>query len=185
MLRVLRRILPFSFNRPLRFELSDLLGRKSVNLDTPELQRFLAGKRVLVTGAGGSIGSEICRQAMRFCPKRLLMVERAENSLFEIDRELRHSWMGTDIRPLVGDVCDAARMEQVFRDERPHVVFHCAAHKHVPMMEANAGEAVKNNVFGTKVVADAAFAKGSAAFVLVSTDKAVNPSSVMGATKRF
>jgi len=165
--------------------LSDLLGRPPVNLDTPELQRFLAGKRVLVTGAGGSIGSEICRQAMRFCPQRLLMAERAENSLFEIDRELRHSWVGADIIPLVADVCDGPRVEQIFRDERPHVVFHCAAHKHVPMMEANAGEAVKNNVFGTKVVADAALASGSAAFVLVSTDKAVNPSSVMGATKRF
>ena len=122
--------------------LSDLLGRPPVNLDTPELQRFLAGKRVLVTGAGGSIGSEICRQAMRFCPQRLLMAERAENSLFEIDRELRHSWVGADIVPLVADVCDGQRVEQIFRGERPHVVFHCAAHKHVPMMEANAAEAV-------------------------------------------
>src|SRR3954451_7094445 len=87
--------------------MSDLLGRAPVNLDTPELQRFLAGKRVLVTGAGGSIGSEICRQAMRFCPGRLLMMERAENALFEIDRELRHSWVGSDIQPIVGDICDA------------------------------------------------------------------------------
>jgi FlaA1/EpsC-like NDP-sugar epimerase len=165
--------------------MSDLLGRAAVNLDTPQLQRFLAGKRVLVTGAGGSIGSEICRQAMRFCPQRLLLVERAENSLFEIDRELRHSWVGADVRPLVADVCDARRITQLFADERPQVVFHCAAHKHVPMMEANPGEAIKNNVFGTQSVADAALAAGAAAFVLVSTDKAVNPSSVMGATKRF
>ena len=164
---------------------SDLLGRAPVDLDTPELQRFLAGKRVMVTGAGGSIGSEICRQTMRFCPQRLLLVERAEGSLFEIDRELRHRWVGADVSPVVADVCDAARVAQVFRDERPHVVFHCAAHKHVPMMEANPGEAVKNNVFGTKVVADAAAAAGCQAFVLVSTDKAVNPSSVMGATKRM
>jgi FlaA1/EpsC-like NDP-sugar epimerase len=164
---------------------ADLLGRAPVDLDTPQLQRFLAGKRVLVTGAGGSIGSEICRQAMRFCPQRLLLVERAENCLFEIDRELRHTWVGADVRPVVADVCDAGRVGQIFADERPHVVFHCAAHKHVPMMEANPGEAIKNNVFGTQTVADAALAAGAQAFVLVSTDKAVNPSSVMGATKRF
>ena len=164
---------------------ADLLGRPAVDLDTPELQRFIAGKRVMVTGAGGSIGSEICRQALRFCPRTLLLVERAEGSLFEIDRELRHTWHGADLRPVVADVCDAARVAQVFADERPQVVFHCAAHKHVPMMEANPGEAIKNNVFGTKVVADAAAAGGCQAFVLVSTDKAVNPSSVMGATKRF
>ena len=163
---------------------ADLLGRPTVDLDTPELQRFLADKRVMVTGAGGSIGSEICRQAMRFCPQRLLMLERAENALFEIDRELRHAWVGADLRPLVADVCDAPRVEQIFADEQPHVVFHCAAHKHVPMMEANPGEAVKNNVFGTRTVADAAATAACQAFVLVSTDKAVNPSSVMGATKR-
>src|SRR5688500_7761294 len=163
---------------------SELLGRPPVDLHTPELQRFLAGKRVMVTGAGGSIGSEICRQTMRFCPQRLLLVERAENALFEIDRELRHTWVGADVRPVVADVCDAGRVGQVFRQETPHVIFHCAAHKHVPMMEANPGEAIKNNVFGTKIVADAAAAAGAQAFVLVSTDKAVNPSSVMGASKR-
>src|SRR5919112_4775050 len=188
MLRALRRILASLTDRPRqerRFELADLLGRPAVNLDTPELQRFLAGKRVMVTGAGGSIGSEICRQAMRFCPQRLLLVERAENSMFEIDRELRHSWVGADVRPLVGDVCDARRVSEIFHAHRPHVVFHCAAHKHVPMMEANPGEAIKNNIFGTRTVADAANCWGAAAFVLVSTDKAVNPTSVMGATKRF
>jgi FlaA1/EpsC-like NDP-sugar epimerase len=166
-------------------ELTDLLGRPAINLDTPELQRFLAGKRVLVTGAGGSIGSEICRQAMRFCPQRLLMLERAENALFEIDRELRHSWIGADIRPCIGDACDVRRVRQVFEAEKPQVVFHCAAHKHVPMMEAHPCEAIKNNVLGTRTVADAAAESHAAAFVLVSTDKAVNPTSVMGATKRF
>jgi len=166
-------------------ELADLLGRPAVDLDTPLTQRFLAGKRVLVTGAGGSIGSEICRQAMPFCPSRLLLLERAENNLFEIDRELRHTWVGADIRPYIGDVCDIERVRQIFKSERPQVVFHCAAHKHVPMMEAHPCEAIKNNIFGTKVVADAASGIGSAAFVLVSTDKAVNPTSVMGATKRF
>ena len=186
MLRALRRI--FSTDqRPRqdrRFELSELLGRLPINLDTPELQRFLAGKRVLVTGAGGSIGSEICRQAMRFCPQRMLLVERAENNLFEIDRELREAWLGADIRPYLADVCDAKRLNQIFAAEAPQVVFHCAAHKHVPMMELNACEAVRNNVFGTKTAADAALAATAQAFVLVSTDKAVNPSSVMGATKR-
>jgi FlaA1/EpsC-like NDP-sugar epimerase len=177
--------------RPLRsriseraFELSDLLGRRAVNLDTPELQRFLAGKRVLVSGAGGSIGSEICRQMMRFCPQRVLLVERAENNLFEIDRELRERWVGADIRPCIADVCDARRINQIFQSENPQVVFHCAAHKHVPMMEHNPCEAIKNNIFGTRTVADAALAHEASAFVLISTDKAVNPSSVMGATKR-
>jgi FlaA1/EpsC-like NDP-sugar epimerase len=162
----------------------DLLGRKPINLDTPELQRFLAGKTVLVTGAGGSIGSEICRQAMKFCPGRLILLDRAENALFEIDRELRHQWVGADITPCVADICDARRIAQLFQQHKPHVVFHCAAHKHVPMMEDNPGEAIKNNVFGTKMVADAASASACSAFVMVSTDKAVNPTSVMGATKR-
>ena len=166
-------------------EISDLLGRPAINLDTPELQRFLAGKRVMITGAGGSIGSEICRQAMKFCPQRILLLERAENALFEIDRELRHSWVGADIRPYIADLCDSRRIEQIFESERPQVVFHAAAHKHVPLMEHNACEAIKNNVFGTRIVADAAMNHGAAAFVMVSTDKAVNPSSVMGATKRF
>ncbi len=164
-------------------DIFDLLGREPVCLDTPELQRFLAGKSILVTGAGGSIGSEICRQAMKFCPRRLVLVERAENALFEIDRELRERWIGADIRPCLADICDQQRIASIFKEERPDVVFHCAAHKHVPLMEENPGEAVKNNVFGTKIVADAAV-ESAHAFVMVSTDKAVNPTSVMGATKR-
>jgi FlaA1/EpsC-like NDP-sugar epimerase len=167
-----------------RMVLEELLGRAPVCLVTPELQRFLAGKVVLVTGAGGSIGSEICRQIMKFCPQRLVLLDRAENALFEIDRELRDRWIGADVRACVADVCDAVRIGRVFEGERPEVVFHCAAHKHVPMMELNPGEAVKNNVLGTKVVADAAAEARCAAFVMVSTDKAVNPTSVMGATKR-
>jgi FlaA1/EpsC-like NDP-sugar epimerase len=162
-----------------------LTGRRIINLDTPELQRFLAGKTVLVTGAGGSIGSEICRQIMKFCPGQLVLVDRAENALFEIDRELRHQWLGAQIVPMVADICDAPRVAHVFSIHRPEVVFHAAAHKHVPMMESNPGEAVKNNVFGTKIVADAARHAGVEAFVMVSTDKAVNPTSVMGATKRL
>jgi FlaA1/EpsC-like NDP-sugar epimerase len=175
---------PRHLRRPAEHSLAELLGRRPVNLDTPELQRFLAGKRVLVTGAGGSIGSEICRQIMKFCPGRLVLIDRAENSLFEIDRELREQWVGSDVAACIADICDGSRIAHVFAAEAPQVIFHCAAHKHVPMMEHNPGEAVKNNVFGTKVVADAALACGAGAFVLVSTDKAVNPTSVMGATKR-
>ena len=164
--------------------LHELLGRTPVDLDTPEIQRFIAGKRVMVTGAGGSIGSEICRQIMKFCPAKLLLVERAENNLFEIDRELRQRWIGSEIRPYLADITDPVRVDGIFDTERPHVVFHCAAHKHVPMMELNPAEAVKNNVFGTQVIADASLAFGAQAFVMVSSDKAVNPTSVMGATKR-
>src|SRR5271155_2248837 len=165
-------------------DLTDLLGRPAVSLDTPELQRFLAGKNVLVSGAGGSIGSEICRQSMKFCPRRLILLDRAENSLFEIDRELRDRWVGAERVPIIADICDLRRITRVFEEHEPHVVFHCAAHKHVPMMESNPGEAIKNNVFGSRIVADAALAAGVAAFVMVSTDKAVNPTSVMGAAKR-
>src|SRR5690606_37779561 len=109
-------------------DLAALLKRPAVNLDTPELQRFLAGKRVMVTGAGGSIGSEICRQIMRFCPARLALVEQAENALFEIDAELRQRWVGMQIVPHVADICDATRIDNIFALERPQVIFHCAAH---------------------------------------------------------
>ncbi len=162
-----------------------LLQRPMINLDTPEVQRFLAGKRVLVTGAGGSIGSEICRQTLRFLPERLILLEQAEGALFEVDQELRQRWLGADLVPYIADITDKKRISRIFSAQRPHVIFHCAAHKHVPMMEINPGEAIKNNIFGTKTVADAASACGAAAFVMVSTDKAVNPTSVMGATKRF
>ena len=176
---------PHASQFPVAPDLSGLLQRPAVDLDTPQLQRFLAGKAVLVTGAGGSIGSEICRQVMKFCPGRLALVDRAENNLFEIDRELRQTWIGADVAPYVADICDSPRIARIFERELPQVVLHCAAHKHVPMMELNVGEAIKNNVFGTKTVADAALAHGTQAFVLVSTDKAVNPTSVMGAAKRF
>ncbi|MCS7033333.1 MAG: polysaccharide biosynthesis protein [Phycisphaerae bacterium] len=165
-------------------DLQDLLGRPAVNLDTPELQRFIAGKVILVTGAGGSIGSEICRQALRFCPRALVLVERAENALFEIDHELRERWVGARLEPLIADVTDSPRINSILGQFRPDVVFHAAAHKHVPMMENNPGEAVKNNIFGTQIVAEAAAYAGVGTFVLISSDKAVNPTSVMGASKR-
>jgi FlaA1/EpsC-like NDP-sugar epimerase len=121
---------------------------------------------------------------MKFCPKRVILLDQAENNLFEIDRELRQRWVGADLVPVVADISDAQRIEKIFDEYQPQVIFHCAAHKHVPMMEHNAGEAIKNNVFGTKTVADAALSANAAAFVMVSTDKAVNPTSIMGATKR-
>ena len=164
--------------------IEDLLGRAPVQLDEAELNASIRGAVVMVTGAGGSIGSELCRQVCRFGPERLVLVERFENALFEIHRELVAAYPELAIDPQIGDVTDGARMAQVFTDARPAIVFHAAAHKHVPMMEQNPGEAVKNNVGGTRLIADLAECVGVDRFVLVSTDKAVNPTSVMGATKR-
>jgi FlaA1/EpsC-like NDP-sugar epimerase len=165
--------------------IDDLLGRDVVSLDTDLIGRFLQGKRVVVTGAGGSIGSELCRQVARFGPESLILLEQAEFSLFSIHEELSLSHPSLRTIPCIADVCDGSRVDAVFSTHRPQVVFHAAAHKHVPMMEWNPGEAIKNNVFGTKEVADAADRHSAEAFVLISTDKAVNPSSVMGATKRI
>ena len=165
-------------------QIDDLLGRETVRLDEDELRRFLTGKSVLVTGAGGSIGTELCRQVARFNPLRLLLVDRAEGPLFEIDRELRQLWPHLDPVPLIADIGDGDRMRQVLESRRPHVVVHAAAHKHVPMMEDNPGEAVKNNALGTERLARICGEAGCEAFVLISTDKAVAPTSVMGASKR-
>jgi FlaA1/EpsC-like NDP-sugar epimerase len=164
--------------------IEDLLGREPVQLDESQLNASIRGAVVMVTGAGGSIGSELCRQICRYSPARLVLVERFENALFEIHRELAGLYPHLTIAPEIGDVTDAHRMEQVLTEARPSIVFHAAAHKHVPMMEANPGEAVKNNVGGTRLVADLADRLGVERFVMVSTDKAVNPTSVMGATKR-
>jgi FlaA1/EpsC-like NDP-sugar epimerase len=138
----------------------------------------------VVTGAGGSIGSELCRQICRFSPSRIVLVERAENVLFQTHRTLEEQFPDVTIVPYIADVCDKKRLEALFAEELPNVVFHAAAHKHVPMMEWNPGEAVKNNVFGTKRVADLAHKYNVEKFVMVSTDKAVNPTSVMGVSKR-
>jgi len=164
--------------------IDDLLGRETVKLEATQLSQFTFGKRVLVTGAGGSIGSELCRQVARFAPERLVLVERYENALFQIHSELRKEHPGMVIVPVICDVADARRVEQVFALEKPEVIFHAAAHKHVPMMEWNPGEAIKNNVLGTRIVADAARTHDASHFVMISTDKAVNPTSVMGTTKR-
>jgi FlaA1/EpsC-like NDP-sugar epimerase len=172
--------------------IDDLLRRDPVVLDTAEIGEFLRGRTVMVTGAGGSIGSELCRQILRFKPRRLVLVEQAENSLFQIDRVLRAdledvrigAGSGVAVVPLIADICDSKRIDAIFASERPNVVFHAAAHKHVPLMESNFGEAIKNNVFGTRKLADAAVRYGVEKFVMVSTDKAVNPTSIMGVSKR-
>ncbi len=164
--------------------IEDLLGRDPVTLDEAIVSDAIRSRVILVTGAGGSIGSELCRQVCRFGPERLVLVERFENALFEIHRELTTSFPQLQIEPRVADVCDEGRMDQIFGSAKPEIVLHAAAHKHVPMMEWNPGEAVKNNVGGTRTVADLAHRHGVQRFVLISTDKAVNPTSVMGATKR-
>jgi FlaA1/EpsC-like NDP-sugar epimerase len=165
-------------------QIEDLLGRKPVKLQLEEIAGYLKGERVLVTGAGGSIGSELCRQVARFEPESLLLLGRGENSIYEIDRELNESYPSLHKIPIIADIRDRARLTQIFSEYRPTVVFHAAAHKHVPLMESAPDEAVKNNVFGTKNVAELADAYGVKRFVMISTDKAVNPTSVMGATKR-
>lgn len=166
-------------------DINDLLRRDPIALDDAALAELLAGRVVLVTGAGGSIGSEICRQIVRFRPRKLVLVERAENNLFQIERELLALRSGVEILPCIADVTDERRMRQVFDSCRPEVLFHAAAHKHVPMMERNPGEAIYNNVFGTRLTADLADEFGLRTFVLISTDKAVRPTSVMGLTKQI
>ncbi len=166
-------------------EVEDLLGREPVRVDLEGMSQYLTDQVVLVTGAGGSIGSELCRQIVRFSPQLILLLDACENNVYEIDMELRNQVPEQEIYPLVKDVKDREGIAAVFRRFKPDVVFHAAAHKHVPMMEANPEEAIKNNVMGTINVAQAAKAFSSSKFVLISTDKAVNPTSVMGASKRI
>jgi FlaA1/EpsC-like NDP-sugar epimerase len=163
---------------------NDVLGRDAVDMDLAAVGAMIHGQTVLVSGAGGSIGSELCRTICRFEPGLLVLVDKAENAMFEIERELKKACPGVKIVPAIGDISDAVRVEQIFADFEPSIVFHAAAHKHVPLAESNPGEAIRNNVFGTKTLADAAAAAGVKNFVMISTDKAVNPSSIMGATKR-
>ena len=178
------RMTEVEFSAIREVSIEDLLRREPVQLDVAQVASFVADRTLLVTGAGGSIGSELVRQALWFKPKRLVLFDRSENSLFYIERELASGSHSTEIVIAVGDITDRTRLEQVFRRHRPNVVLHTAAYKHVPTMEHNASEAAKNNVFGTLTVADIAHATGVEAFVMISTDKAVNPTSIMGATKR-
>jgi FlaA1/EpsC-like NDP-sugar epimerase len=169
-----------------RIELDDLLGRDPVQLDDSGLNQLLTGQVVMVTGAGGSIGSELCRQIARFAPAKLVLFEQSELALYAMEQELPQRYPNLQIEPVIGDVKNAVWVNQVMAKHRPVVVFHAAAYKHVPLMEnVNAWEAVRNNVLGTQVVAAAAQAQGVGKFVMISTDKAVNPTNVMGATKRL
>ncbi|ASI36437.1 capsule biosynthesis protein CapD [Exiguobacterium sp. N4-1P] len=165
--------------------IEDLLGREAVELDISGIRSEIEGRTVLVTGAGGSIGSEICRQIVQFNPTTILLLGHGENSIYLIERELRGLQLPINLVPIIADVQDRIRLEEVFVTHKPEVIFHAAAHKHVPLMEANPYESVKNNVYGTKNVAEVADLFKAERFVMISTDKAVNPTNVMGSTKRI
>lgn len=165
-------------------EIDDLLGREPAKLDDRAISGYLAGKRVLITGAGGSIGSEICRQVARYAPRKIIMVDSAETALFHIERELAQLHPDLPLVPIIADIRDRTRVECIFEEFMPEAVFHAAAYKHVPMMEYNPIEAVTNNIGGTRNLADVSGRCGVRNFVMISTDKAVNPTNVMGASKR-
>ncbi|WP_053954702.1 polysaccharide biosynthesis protein [Inediibacterium massiliense] len=166
-------------------EIEDLLGRDPVKVNLEEISGYIEDKVVLVTGGGGSIGSELCRQIAPFHPKKLLILDIYENNAYDIQNELKRNDPELDLRVLIASIRDRKRIEEIFSKYKPQVVFHAAAHKHVPLMEDNPQEAIKNNVFGTLNVAECADYYGAQKFVLISTDKAVNPTNVMGATKRI
>ncbi len=166
-------------------EIQDLLGREPVRLETANIRSILEKRVILVTGAGGSIGSELCRQIAAFNPQRLLLLDQSEVQAFPIEQELIESGFGGTVLPIIADIRDLERMRFVFHRFQPHVVFHAAAHKHVPMMESQPGEAIRNNTFGTARLAELALEHGVDRFVMISTDKAINPTNVMGATKRL
>ncbi|MBO9597286.1 MAG: polysaccharide biosynthesis protein [Cohnella sp.] len=174
-----------SINHIRNVEVEDLLGRDPVKTDLALIASYITEKRILVTGAGGSIGSELCRQIARFQPEKLLLLGHGENSIYDIEMEMRRIYPTLNIQSIIADIRDRPRIEEIFHTYQPQVVFHAAAHKHVPLMESNPAEAIKNNVFGTKNVAECADQYGAERFVLISTDKAVNPTSIMGATKRI
>lgn len=169
--------------RPVQIE--DLLGREPVKMNVSVVSGYVAGKVVLVTGGGGSIGSELCRQIAEMHPKQLIIFDIYENNAYDIEQELRSHYPDLSLEVLIGSVRNTTRIESVFETYRPEIVFHAAAHKHVPLMEKSPNEAIKNNVFGTYKTALAADKYGAKRFVLISTDKAVNPTNIMGATKRI
>ncbi len=166
-------------------EIQDLLGREVVDLQADKIRELVHGRVVMVTGAGGTIGGELCRQIAGYGPRQLLLVERSEFLIFQIEQELQALGYGSELVPLVADIMDPSRMTGIFQHFGPKLLFHAAAHKHVPMMELQPAEAFRNNVMGTRLLADLAVAHGVDQFVLISTDKAINPTSVMGATKRI
>ena len=165
--------------------IEDLLGRDQIKVEMTEIFEYLSGKTILVTGGGGSIGSELCRQIAKHAPKQLIIFDIYENNAYDIQNELKRKHPQLNLEVMIGSVRDSRRVNQIFEKYRPDVVFHAAAHKHVPLMEASPNEAVKNNAIGTYKVAYAAMMYGVQRFVLISTDKAVNPTNIMGATKRL
>jgi FlaA1/EpsC-like NDP-sugar epimerase len=173
------------FERTREVSIDDLLGREKVELDWHEIEARLSGKVVMVSGGGGSIGSELCRQIMRLKPASLVIFERCEFNLYQVDMKLRQEFPHVQIFSYLGDVCDAHAIRYVLARYRPQVIFHAAAYKHVPMLQFQTREAARNNVLGTRILAEAAVAADCQAFVLISTDKAVNPGNIMGATKRM
>jgi len=173
-----------SVSRIRNIRIEDLLGREPVDLNLEEISGYLEGKRVMVTGGGGSIGGELARQICKFGPRSLILLDHSENGLFHINLELERKWSGMEIELVVADIRDRDKMDKIFKKYVPEVVFHAAAHKHVPMMEFHPDEAVMNNIIGTKNVAEMAEKYGAERVVMISTDKAINPTSVMGASKR-
>jgi FlaA1/EpsC-like NDP-sugar epimerase len=166
-------------------DIEDLLGREPVKLDIKGISGYIEGRIIMVTGGGGSVGSELCRQIAKYKPRRIVALDNYENGVFELGDELGMIYPNLEFEQVIGSVCDPVCMKRVFEQYRPHAVFHAAAHKHVPLMEYNPGEAIVNNVLGTKIVADLADACAVERFVMISTDKAVHPGNVMGATKRI
>ncbi len=168
-----------------KVEYRDLLGREPVKLDQEQIGKYLGGKRVLVTGAGGSIGTGLCRQICRYSPEKIILFERAESPLYEIDLELKKNFQNIEVVPVLGDIQNREELDKVFHQLQPEIVFHAAAYKHVPMLEEHPWKAVENNVFGTKNLIEVSKAFKCDKFVFVSTDKAVNPTNVMGTSKRI
>ena len=166
-------------------QIEDLLQREPIEVDIHKIASHLEGKRVMITGAAGSIGSEIMRQVASFNPYKLILIDQAETPLHDIRLELQDRWRDIDAETIVADISNATRMEAIFREYKPQYIFHAAAYKHVPMMEDNVSESIQINVSGTRTLADLAVKFGSEKFVMISTDKAVNPTNVMGCSKRI
>jgi len=174
-----------SFKNLKDVDVEDLLGREEINLDTKQIENFIKNKVILITGAAGSIGSELSRQTAKFFPSSILLLDQDETGIFNISKELENNFPNLKIQPIIADIRDKEKIKEIFMKFQPKIVFHAAAYKHVPLMEENPDEAVKNNIFGTENLANISSVQGAEKFILISTDKAVNPTSVMGFTKRI